>query len=47
MHVEWTVKALNAGKHVLAEKPIAMQAAEFDTLIAARDATGLLRLKPI
>ena len=42
MHVEWTVKALNAGKHVLAEKPIAMQAAEFDTLIAARDATGLL-----
>jgi len=42
MHVEWTVKALNAGKHVLAEKPIAMQAEDFDTLIAARDATGLL-----
>ena len=42
MHVEWTVKALHAGKHVLAEKPIAMQAEDFDNLIAARDATGLL-----
>jgi predicted dehydrogenase len=42
MHVEWTVKALHAGKHVLAEKPIAMQAEDFDILIAARDATGLL-----
>ena len=42
MHVEWTVKALHAGKHVLAEKPIAMQADDFDNLIAARDASGLL-----
>ena len=42
MHVEWTVKALNAGKHVLAEKPIAMQADDFDRLIAVRDASGLL-----
>lgn len=42
LHVEWTVKALTAGKHVLAEKPIAMQADDFDLLIAARDATGLV-----
>ncbi len=42
LHVEWTVKALTAGKHVLAEKPIAMQADDFDRLIAARDATGLV-----
>ena len=42
MHVEWTVKALHAGKHVLAEKPIAMQAEDFDNLIAARDASGRL-----
>jgi len=42
LHVEWTLKALAAGKHVLTEKPIAMKAAEIDRIIAARDATGLL-----
>ena len=42
MHVEWTLKALAAGKHVLTEKPIAMNAGEVDQIIAARDATGLL-----
>ena len=49
MHVEWTLKALEAGKHVLCEKPMALNAAEFDRLIAARDASGLLaaaRLSP-
>ncbi len=42
LHVEWTLKALAAGKHVLTEKPIALQADQIDTLIAARDASGLL-----
>jgi predicted dehydrogenase len=42
LHVEWTVKALEAGKHVLCEKPIALREAEFDQLIAARDAAGKL-----
>ena len=42
LHVEWTLKALAAGKHVLTEKPIAMKATEIDQIIAARDATGLL-----
>ncbi|MEO0668725.1 MAG: Gfo/Idh/MocA family oxidoreductase [Pseudomonadota bacterium] len=42
MHVEWTLKALAAGKHVLCEKPITMHASEFDQLIAARDASGKL-----
>ncbi|HQU67882.1 MAG TPA: Gfo/Idh/MocA family oxidoreductase [Albidovulum sp.] len=42
LHVEWTLKAAKAGKHVLTEKPIAMKAEEIDALIALRDASGLL-----
>ncbi len=42
LHVEWATKALRAGKHVLCEKPIAMQADEIDALIALRNETGLL-----
>ncbi len=42
LHVEWTLKTLAAGKHVLTEKPIAMAASEIDALIAARDASGKL-----
>lgn len=42
MHLEWSLKAIAAGKHVLCEKPMTMQADQFDQLIAARDASGLL-----
>jgi predicted dehydrogenase len=42
LHVEWSLKAMRAGKHVLCEKPMAMQASDFDALIAARDAAGVL-----
>lgn len=41
LHVDWTRKALEAGKHVLTEKPIAMAAAEIDALIELRDGSGL------
>ena len=37
LHVPWSVKAADAGKHVLCEKPIALTAQETDALIAARN----------
>jgi predicted dehydrogenase len=42
LHVDWALKALEAGKHVLVEKPIALEASQIDAIIGARDATGLL-----
>lgn len=42
LHAQWSLRALAAGKHVLCEKPMTLQASEFDQLIAARDETGLL-----
>ena len=42
LHVEWTLKSLAAGKHVLTEKPIALAAEEIDQIIAARNQSGLL-----
>jgi predicted dehydrogenase len=41
-HVEWTIKAADAGKHVLCEKPIALKADDIDALIAARDRNKVL-----
>ncbi|MBZ5577472.1 MAG: Gfo/Idh/MocA family oxidoreductase [Acidobacteriia bacterium] len=41
LHVPWSIRAAEAGKHVLCEKPIAMSVAECQTLIAARDRTGV------
>jgi predicted dehydrogenase len=42
MHVEWTQRAIAAGKHVLCEKPLAMRAEEIGPLIEARDRSGLV-----
>ena len=41
LHVPWTARAAEAGKHVLCEKPIAMSAAEAKTLLAMRDRFGV------
>ena len=42
LHVPWSVKAAEAGKHVLCEKPLALNAAEAETLLEARDRTGVV-----
>jgi predicted dehydrogenase len=41
LHVPWSIRAAQAGKHVLCEKPIGMSVAETRELIAARDRTGV------
>jgi predicted dehydrogenase len=41
LHVPWSIRAAEAGKHVLCEKPIGMNVAEALALIAARDRTGV------
>jgi predicted dehydrogenase len=40
LHVDWCLRALAAGKHVLCEKPMAMAAADFDRLETAQAASG-------
>ena len=41
LHLEWILKSLDAGKHVLCEKPLAMSAAECEEIARKADETGL------
>ena len=41
LHVPWSIKAAEAGKHVLCEKPVGCNAGEAEDLIRVRDRTGV------
>jgi predicted dehydrogenase len=41
LHVPWSIRAAERGKHVLCEKPIALSAGEARQLLAVRDRTGV------
>jgi len=41
LHVPWTAKAAEAGKHVLCEKPISLTVAEAKRLLEVRERTGV------
>lgn len=42
LHLPWTVKAAQAGKHVLCEKPLALSTAEIDRMIDAAERAGVV-----
>jgi len=41
LHLEWNIKAMEAGKHVLCEKPLGLSVDEVDEMIRTRDRTGV------
>ena len=42
LHVPWTTRAAEAGKHVLCEKPVGLSAGDAQALIGVRDRTGVV-----
>ena len=45
LHVEWTIRALEAGKHVLAEKPLSRSPSEVERAFDAAERAGLLLME--
>ena len=47
LHCEWVIKALNAGKHVLCEKPLATTSAQARLMAAAADANDRVLVEAV
>ena len=47
LHAEWTVRAAEAGKHVLCEKPLAVSVTECDQIIAAAESAGVVVIEAV
>ena len=47
LHHEWAIKAAEAGKHILCEKPLALTVAEVDSMIAAARSNGVTLLEAV
>ena len=45
LHYEWTIKALNAKKHVLCEKPLAPTPAQIQEMFACADENGVILME--
>jgi len=45
LHLDWTLAAVNAGKHVLCEKPLALTSADAERMVAAAGDAGVLLME--
>lgn len=45
LHAEWTIKALNAKKHVLCEKPMAVNAGQLEEMLKAAEENGVFLME--
>lgn len=47
LHAEWAIRAMQAGKHVLCEKPLAMTAREATAMVAAAEEADVILMEAV